>query len=179
MIYKNKLKRIYAVIFALAALITLIIPAYATMAPGIAGGGDMGVPRYAGGRSGEPFDPENGIVSDDGNGTPGDPENGIIDGGIGGSEGVDTTSAASGGMTTDGGMSDDTADGSMVPESTSGTGTTGTTPSTSGDASSTTTAVTNGNEVSSGTNNVWGIIITILIIAAIVLLIFAFIPKKH
>lgn len=165
MIYKHKPKGFFAIILALIAAFILIVPIYATMAPGVAGGGDMGVPRYAGGRLGEPFEPENGIVSDDGDGVPGDPENGIIDGGFGSSEAPDSSTSAPE-STTIGGMSDDTAGGT----------TGGTSSVTSADS---TTSAQNDSDSSSGVmGNVWGIIIAILIIAAIVLLIFALIPKK-
>ena len=160
---KTSIKRVFAVLFAALITLMLVIPASATMAPGIAGGGAMGASddtasaNTTAGSSGttsgghdvgvvtsgaEVGDVNNGIVTDaDPDIMPGDPEGGIV-------SGTDTTAA---------------------------TETTKRAETTMKDTAETTSAI---DDSSSGMGNVWGIVIAIIIILAIVLLLFAFIPKK-
>lgn len=162
---KTNFKRLFALVFAALITFMLIVPASATMAPGIAGGGAMGASddtagaTSTAGSSGttnggndvgvvtsgaDMGNVSNGIVTDaDPDVMPGDPEGGIV-------SGTDTTAAV---------------------ETTKRAETTSAVTS----AADTTSSV---DGSSSGMGNVWGIIIAIIIILAIVLLLFAFIPKK-
>ena len=160
---KTNFKRLFALVFAALITLMLIVPAGATMAPGIAGGGAMGASddtasaNTTAGSSGttsgghdvgvvtsgaEAGDVNNGIVTDADPGVkPGDPEGGIV-------SGTDTTASTETTKRAETTMKDTTEATSAVGDSSSGMG------------------------------NVWGIVIAIIIILAIVLLLFAFIPKK-
>ena len=169
---KKSAKQLTAIILAVITIFILMLPASATMAPGIAGGGNMGRASDDTAQSSESSAANDAA---DGNGNV-----------AGGTTQAESSTGVGDGMNndvSDGIVSDQNSGGELgdglVSDTTAGTAN-DTSAANNGANDASTADGADGNTVAgeAGSGKVWGIIIAIIIIAAIALLIFAFIPKK-